>query len=356
MTIRTHQPLVDPVDEAVDGVLRQFVRRAERHGDGVGRLARAAAQAAAGGKRLRPRLVIAAFSAFTAPEARHHPPPPAVTQVAAAFEVLHTAFVIHDDVIDHDDERRGRPNVAGIFRGYARAAGAPPGRAARHGEAAAILAGDLLLYEATRLIATADVRPEHRERLLALVDEAMLVSATGELADVEHATWPRPPSIDAALAAARDKTAVYSFSAPLRSGALLAGGDDDALAALAAGGRSLGLAFQLVDDLIGAFGTAEQAGRPAGADLRDGKVTAVIAVARGSESWPALQPVVSRADAGPAALLAAQDALEACGARAAVHALVEENLRDAHRRFASLPAPARRMLADLAGTIRERIP
>ena len=88
-----------------------------------------------------------------------------------------------------------------------------------------------------------------------------MVSAAGELADVEHAILDGAP--DAILAATHDKTAVYSFCAPLRAGATLAGADDETDAVLRRFGARLGLAYQLVDDLIGAFGTDAQAGKAA---------------------------------------------------------------------------------------------
>lgn len=340
--------------DAVDGALQRLTVRAERRGRGAGRIARAACRAATGGKRFRPRLVVAAFRAFD----DSSPCPPAVAEIAASFELLHTAFVIHDDVIDRDIERRGRPNVSGIFRAQARNAGATPERAAQLGDAAAILAGDILLHEAARLIATAEVSEPQRRRLLDLLDEAILVSATGELADVEHATLPRESAPDAVLAATRDKTAIYSFSAPLQAGAVLGGAPDDALDALALSGRHLGFAFQLVDDLVGAFGTTQQAGREPGADLREGKQTAVIALARRSDHWPAARAAVALAGSGPVALRGAQQAVEATGARAEVAAMIDDSLRAAQDRsaLAPLPVAAHRMLSDIAVMIRERIP
>ncbi|MGJ3507413.1 polyprenyl synthetase family protein [Enemella sp. A6] len=342
------------IDAAVDGAFRRLACRASAHGNEAVRLVRAARQAGAGGKRFRPRLVLTAFRAFAADDEV----PRSVLEVAAGFELLHTAFVIHDDVIDRDVERRGRPNVAGVFRQQAVVAGSAPDQAVQLGDAAAILAGDLLLHEATRVIATAELPAAQRSRLLDLVDRAILVSAGGQLADVEHAVLPRVPDAEEVLAATSDKTAEYSFSAPLQAGALLAGADDDTLAALAAGGRSLGLAFQLVDDLIGAFGTAEQAGREPGADLRQHKHTALLVLARRSENWAEVRRAVAEAHQGPAQLRAAQEALETSGARRRVGLLVEDTLVEARTHFtdAALPGEAMTLLADLAASIRERIP
>ncbi|SDL19611.1 geranylgeranyl diphosphate synthase, type II [Glycomyces sambucus] len=341
------------VDDMVDRALRRLADKGRDRGPRAAVIADAARDAATGGKRFRPRLVASSHLAFGGGA-----PNDAVADVAAGFELLHTAFVIHDDVIDGDVERRGKPNVSGVFRAGARAAGASYGRAARFGDAASILTGDVLLYEATRLIAGARLPADPHRRLLDLLDDVILVSAAGELADVEYATLPTPPSPEAVLATARDKTAVYSISAPLQAGALIAGAPDDAVAALGAAGRSLGLAFQLADDLIGAFGTAGQAGRSPGADLREGKHTALIALARRSDEWSEVEPVLAMARSGTEGVHAAQAALDACGARKRVSALIDETLAAARDRWSRAPIPeaARRMLGDLTDVIEERVP
>ena len=252
------------VDTAIDDALARLADRATTHGESMSALTAAVSSATAGGKRLRPQLVVASFLAVGGDLERA----PGLSSVAAAFELLHSAFVIHDDVIDHDVTRRGVPNVAGRFRIRAKAQGADARGAALLGDAAAILAGDLLLHEATRMVALADVPDTQRARLLDLLDDAVFVSAAGELADVENSVTPDLAEQADILAATYNKTAVYSFTAPLCAGAILAGAPSPWIADLERIGGSLGLAFQLVDDLIGAFGTAEQAGKDAGSDLR----------------------------------------------------------------------------------------
>jgi geranylgeranyl pyrophosphate synthase len=342
------------VDDAVERALERLVAQGRARDPRSAALAEAARDAASGGKRFRPRLVAESHLAFGGGGASVA----AVADVAAGFELLHTAFVVHDDVIDGDVERRGRPNTSGRFRAAARAAGAPMSRAARYGDAASILVGDVLLCEAVRLIAGADLPAGPRRALLDLLDDVILLSAAGELADVEYATHPHPPPPEAVLAAARDKTAVYSVSAPLRAGAIIAGAPGPALDALDAAGRSLGLAFQLADDLIGAFGTAGQAGRAPGADLREGKHTALVAMARRSGSWPEVEAALALAPTGPEGVRAARHALDACGARKQVHALIDETLGAARQRWSRAPVPeaSRQMLGALTDVIQERIP
>ncbi len=343
------------IDETIDGAIDRLDARARRHGEAIQALIAAVRSAAAGGKRFRPRLVGASYAAFggtwdTAPSA--------LFDAAAAFELLHTAFVIHDDVIDRDVTRRGIPNVAGRFRERGTRRGADAAGAALLGEAAAILAGDLLLHEAIRMIAVSDATPAHREALLALLDDAIFVSAAGELEDVENAVSSELAPARDILSATYDKTAVYSFTAPLTAGAILADASDADLEALTRLGGSLGLAFQLVDDLIGAFGTAEQAGKDAGSDLRESKRTPLIALARDSAQWPLVTSTLALAHTGPIAVRRAQEALESSGARARLRGVIDTTLEDvrAGARRAALPEPAIALISDLADAVAERIP
>jgi geranylgeranyl diphosphate synthase type II len=345
----------DPrIDAAIDSSLDRIVLRAQRLGPGFGALGEALARAARGGKRFRPALVAASFTAFDGDPATT----PGLYPVAAAFELLHAAFVVHDDVIDHDVERRGVPNIAGEFRDRARLQGADASGAAVLGDAAAILAGDLLLHEALGLVAFADVDPVAREQLQALVDEAVYVSAAGELADVENAVAAEQASREDILDAAFNKTAVYSFQAPLQAGAVLAGANDEARGVLAGAGGRLGLAFQLVDDLIGAFGSAEQAGRETGGDLRESKRTPLVALARDSDSWPRVNKALAVAHTGPIAVREAQVALLESGAPVRLRGLIADTLDEVRTvsREPALPAAAGALLRDLAEGVEGRMP
>ena len=344
----------EAIDHAIDEAMARIQRRSATQGGSMSALGDAMSRAAGGGKRFRPALVAASFEACGGEAAAH----PALYRVAAAFELLHTAFVVHDDVIDHDTVRRGIPNVSGEFRMRARSQGADASGEALLGDAAAILAGDLLLHEAVRLVALADIGPAQREELLGLLDDAVLISAAGELADVEHAVAQDCADPDALLAAAHNKTAVYSFTAPLCAGAVLAGASAPVIAALERAGGRLGLAFQLADDLIGAFGSSAQAGRAEGGDLREAKRTPLIALARESASWDRVSDALAVAHTGPIAVREAQEALDESGARIRLLALVDRTLAEARDAASdpALPAAARELVADLAHAIAERVP
>lgn len=351
-----HTPLARAgIDAEIDSSFRRLRERAAEIDGSAEALVAAIERATSGGKRFRPALVVAAFETMGG----RADDTPSLYPVAAAFELLHTAFVVHDDVIDHDTQRRGTLNVAGEFRARGRSQGADAAGAALLGDAAGILAGDLLLHEATRVVALAEVDSRARADLLALIDDAVLVSAAGELADVENAvTAGGALDSDAILLATRNKTAVYSFSAPLEAGAVLAGAPTASRRAFNRFGERLGLAYQLVDDLIGAFGSADVAGRREGGDLHEAKQTHLIALARQSEHWPEVAGALAEAHTGPVAIRAAQRALAASGARARMEVLVADTLDSARAVVTAslLPDPTRAMLLDLVAAVQERVP
>ena len=131
-----------------------------------------------GGKRFRPRMVFAAYEALGGRDAE------AAACIGAAFELLHTALIVHDDVIDRDFVRRGGPNLAGSYRDRALAEGGSAAAAEHRGITAAVIAGDLALFNAYRLIDRSGVGDVVRRRLVEVMDEALFASAAGELIDV----------------------------------------------------------------------------------------------------------------------------------------------------------------------------
>jgi geranylgeranyl diphosphate synthase type II len=313
----------DPVGPVVEGAVDRLLDAGDRP-DGT-RLWGSVRGTSRGGKRLRPRILLDTYDALAGAAPRESRE--VVVRVAAALELLHHAFHVHDDVIDGADTRRGRPNVAGTFAARARESGASPRQAQNYGAAAGILAGDLALTGAVRAIALCGALPETTERLLDLVDEALHLTADGELADVWLSLGPCA-DLDETLRAAERKTAVYSFQLPLRAAAILAGRDelDVPLQRL---GRDLGVAFQLRDDLDGVFGDPARTGKSNSSDLREGKCTPLVALARGTWAWDELSAVLGDPGAGEPELGRARELLEACGARAAVELLAADLEREA---------------------------
>ena len=202
--------------------------------------------------------------------------PDAAAEVGAAVELLHTAFVIHDDVIDDDHVRRGRPNVSGTFRALAGIDGADPEVAAGYG---------LDRRDPGRRPRPGGCGPRRRAerrpapvvgRLLDLFDTALHRTASGELADVRHSLDLAPATLAQSLEMEAQKTSAYSFALPLQAGAVLAGADATTTTRLGEAGRAMGIAFQLADDLIGVFGDPARSGKSATCDLRTRKQTPLL--------------------------------------------------------------------------------
>jgi geranylgeranyl diphosphate synthase type II len=275
-------------DEALQSLLDEGRTRAAGTDPQHARLWETLVAATKGGKRFRPALVTAAHDALGG--TRHT----AGMQVGAAVELLHTAFVIHDDVIDGDDLRRGRLNVSGTFRVAAIASGATEDDAESLGRTAGILAGDLALTAAIRAIGTCGAPTEVVHRLLDLFDAALHTTAAGELADVQLSLGLRAASVPESLAMAEKKTSAYSFALPLQAGAVLAGADETTVDRLGTAGRLLGVAFQLVDDILGVFGDPDQTGKSVTSDLRTRKQTPLLAHAMSTAEWERIRSYVGR--------------------------------------------------------------
>lgn len=355
----------------LDEFLETSVRRAEELSPAFAGLWREIARLSRGGKRLRPKLVAMAAQGFArvgpasgqeAPgeergssgtAVNHH----AIASVGAAFEILHTALIVHDDVIDRDDQRRHGPTLHAAAERAARDGGTSSERASQYGRSVAIIAGDLALSAAHRLVATAGLGGVDTAHLLALVDDAVFASAAGELLDIDHALGIRQPGADDVLMATQLKTAVYSFEAPLKAGAVLAGASAQHVAALGMIGRDLGLAFQLADDLLGVFGEDQNTGKSTTGDLREGKYTLLIAeTVRGTGSDEILG-LIGADHPGDGDLERARCLIEDSGARAAV----EERARQAavraveHAQTAGLAPELVRDLREVARSAVERI-
>lgn len=287
-----------------------------------------------GGKRFRPALLTATYLAYGGRDRR------LAADVGAAVELLHTAFVAHDDVIDGDRTRRGRPNVSGAAADRAREAGAgAPGQRA-YADTAGILAGDLALVGALRAIALCGAPPATLRQLYDLVDRAVHVSAAGELADVGLSAGVGDATVEEVVTAAERKTAAYSFALPLQAGALLAATGPDVVERLGDVGRLAGLAFQLQDDLIGTFGDEAASGKSRLTDLRQGRVTLLVAHARSTPQWASIAPLHGSPSLTPAQADRACALLEASGSRRFVEDVARDRLEAALRLAAEVGLPA----------------
>ncbi|WP_346537286.1 polyprenyl synthetase family protein [Micromonospora sp. DPT] len=231
----------------------------------------------AGGKRVRPTFAYWGWRGVVGSAE----PLPTVLPAFAALELLHTFALVHDDVMDASDTRRGRPTVHRAAAARHVAAGYT-GDPARFGEAVAVLVGDLCLVWADRLLSHATLPPARLFEVRRCYDQMRIETIAGQYLDVLGEHDPANWSVDRALRVARYKTASYTVQRPLLFGACLAGVAADApmIAAYTRYGLAVGEAFQLCDDLLGVYGDPAATGKPAGDDLRTGKPTALLMLAR----------------------------------------------------------------------------
>ena len=353
----TEEALSTQIEEALRHRLSERSAAAERYGAEFVELWQAAADHALGGKLIRPRLLMELLHAL-APAALSDEENLRAIDVAAHVELLHFAFLLHDDVIDGDLIRRHRPNLIGTL--VATRSAEPVEPALHWARSSAILLGDLLLASAVLGFARADILPDARERLLALLDQTIFETVAGEHADVALGDGMIAPDLRTILSTSSDKTAAYSFVLPMRAAAVLAGSSVATEEHLTVIGRRLGLAYQLQDDLLSVFGDPDEHGKDPFSDLREGKETAIIAYARMTSHWESIELYFGRTDLSVSDGAGLRDRLRECGAEGFVRGLVQEHLDavttalDAAETEGTLPAAAGRTIRMLASRIEGR--
>ncbi|HTN78651.1 MAG TPA: polyprenyl synthetase family protein [Acidimicrobiales bacterium] len=293
----------------------------------------------AGGKRLRP-----AFCHWGFVGAGGDPDDPVVADAGAAFELLHAFALIHDDVMDGSSTRRGartahldysdRHEVEG-WRGEPR----------RFGEGVAILLGDLAFVYADQYL------PASNAEAMAVWHELRIELNIGQYLDIVGTARGQTNRV-AAERIARYKSGKYTVERPLHLGAALAGRFGELAPALSAYGLPLGDAFQLRDDMLGAFGESSLTGKPVGDDLREGKPTPMLAIAasRADKQHAELLHRVGAPDLDEQEVAALQAVIVDTGAQAeaeaAITALTDQAVRAIER--APIAGLARDELVELA--------
>lgn len=273
-----------------------------------------------GGKRLRPLF---AFWGYLG--AGGDPDATDIVQAGAALELFQAAALIHDDLIDRSDTRRGQPSMHRRFEALHRASGWHRD-ASRFGEAASILAGDLCLSLSEQLFATIPTpMPEARM----IFDRMRAQVMAGQYLDVlEESAGPAygpAEAVKRARTIVRYKSAKYSVENPTLLGGALAGASKGLLAEYSGFALPLGEAFQLRDDVLGVFGDPAVTGKPAGDDLREGKRTEIIAHAltlASSADQEFIQTRLGADDLHDDEVVRMRDLLESCGALKATEASI----------------------------------
>jgi len=288
---------------------------------------------ATGGKRVRPAFCCWGYLAATG----ETEVPEQVLRAAASLDLLHVAALIHDDVMDGSDTRRGLPSAHVQFERW-HGANRRRGSAEVFGRAAAILLGDLLLLWSAEMFAGCGAPAQ---RLAAAAPLAALMREevnAGQVLDVTAQTRPPldarsdPASVtDQIRRVVEYKTARYTVIRPLQIGAALGGGSPELLDALARFGSPLGRGFQFRDDVLGVFGDEEVTGKPAGDDLREGKLTVLVAnaMANATETEAAELDALLGHPLSSAEVARAQDIITVSGALAATEAEIETSAAQA---------------------------
>jgi geranylgeranyl diphosphate synthase, type I len=349
----------------VTSALTDFLRRARSTLDAVGPELAPVADSIAefvvdGGKRLRPAFCYWGWRGTGAPDSE------ALLNAASSLELLHACALIHDDVMDGSDRRRGRPAIHRHFAQLHRAGGWS-GSPDAFGASAAILLGDLCLVWADQMYGEAcadgSMDPKSTQQAAGVYFEMKVELMAGQYLDVLASVIGESKPADAterALRVVRFKTAKYTIERPLQLGGVLAGASPELLDTYSAYGLPLGEAFQLRDDVLGVYGDPQVTGKPAGDDLREGKRTALVTLAErhASTSQAAvLRSLVGNPDLDQAGVDTCRALIAETGALGEVEQLIARRGDEALGTLQSplIDAPARDALQALAVVALQRI-
>lgn len=334
----------------IDAFIDSQAERLAPLGDDAGALIAEARTALRGGKRLRAAFCWWGYTAISEPTDADRA---ALLRACAAFEFLQASALVHDDLMDASDTRRGRPATHRAFETSHQQHGWT-GDPVQYGAAAAILLGDLLLTWADELLRRCGLGWERVGAALDLFDLCRSEVVAGQFLDVSVQARAKA-DVETAMTVLRFKSAKYSVERPLHIGAALAGADQHQIEALSDYGLPLGEAFQLRDDQLGVFGDPEVTGKPAGDDLVEGKRTVLVAKALdalGPEDADVLDRSLGRG-LSPDEVELLRGLIRTSGAEQQVEELIDVLTRDAvtalgSPRLRAEAAPGLRAMAEAA--------
>lgn len=281
----------------------------------------------AGGKRLRPLLTLLYARALGCTRDDIYP-------LACSVELLHSATLLHDDIIDDAELRRGTPAAHTLF-----------------GNTKTVLAGDVLLAQANAIVARYG-----DPRLTACIADAIIATATGEIAEIEYLRSTEHPQ-ETYIDIIKGKTA-YMIQASCQLGAMIAGADDQTISAAEQFGMNLGIAFQIVDDALDFSPSAKDIGKPVAGDLREGKLTPPLLMYRDALTGEARTAFVHAFESGSFAegeIESIATAIREMGLDARTRDLADTYLAKAQQALQTLPDCAERtVLAQTIEYVRNR--
>jgi geranylgeranyl diphosphate synthase type I len=341
---------LDRVRAAVESALRSFLtEQRETLANMAAELVPVADEVAAvagGGKRLRPAFAYWGWRGFRDPDDPAPEADDAVLRAVAALELVHSSALVHDDVMDGADTRRGRPATHIGFAGR-HGGDSLDGDGTAFGVGAAILVGDLALVWSDELLRRSGISPDALARARPVWDTMRTEVTAGQYLDLLRAAGGLPGSAGA-LTVARYKSAGYTVQRPLQLGAALACAGPDAVGACTAIGLPLGEAFQLRDDVLGVFGDPAVTGKSADDDLREGKRTLLVALTEESTDGAGralLAGALGNSAAGAEELDGVRTLMTRSGALARVEERIAEQTGRAREAIAAAPLAADARLA-----------
>lgn len=265
-TIDDYKPRID---EALQAFFSKKIKDASKLSSDYKKLLEVSAKVSIrGGKRLRPMLAILGYQAANGSDNQK------MINAAVSLEIFHNYLLIHDDIMDRDDFRHGGLNVSGVYSKQLSKI-MTEDEARHHALSFAINAGDILSGLCYEALIGSGFESERTIQAISLLSDTTFKVASGQQLDI-IASYKNGLSLKKLISIAKLKTADYSVVMPLQFGAILAGTSPDVLHSMSKYGESVGIAFQLIDDVIGMFGDKKTIGKPDISDLREGKQTALM--------------------------------------------------------------------------------
>ena len=254
-----------------------------------------------GGKKARGALTVLGYQACGGKDMK------AILPVSCGIELFHSFLLIHDDIIDRDKKRRGKPTVHTHFASK---------RGEHYGNSKAIIIGDVGAFLAYELILSSNFSKDRTLKAVTKLNEFLLKTGYGQLLDIDY-DFKKDISWNDILKVRTYKTAFYTIVMPLSVGAILAGADEKLLSGIEKYGIPVGIAFQLSDDILGVFGDSGKTGKSAMSDIKEGKKTFLyvkaLELAKG-EDKKFLQKWYGAKDVNESKAKKIREIIESCGA------------------------------------------
>lgn len=323
--IRSFKEILAPY---IDNYLSDIIKTEMRSDPRIAELYEVLREAGAGGKCIRGCLVKLGYEIASGCEAGEE-----ILAAATAFEILQTAILGHDDVIDKSPLRRGRDSIwRALSNNITSRLTVQREDAYHYGISQAICLGDIGIFLANRLVTESNFEPENKIEAMKTFLGAQLNMVDGEMLDVLMSYEKDYGDAEGIMKMASLKTAWYTIIGPLQVGAVLGGAAPELLDAMKKFGLALGLAFQLKDDILGIEADEEETGKSNTSDIAEGKITLLAHFAMkkaNTEQLVQLQRVYGSKEVSEAGRQTIREIFERTGALAETEKIMENCLKEA---------------------------